>query len=148
MPPPNSPGLPPGYEFGYDQITSTVNITGTSSAAATTIITCAAHWFDGQPVLCEFFCGGLVADATVGDFLAACLFEGSTNLGDLLFMRRAQTAATDYQASNGSFRFTPTAGMHTYLIKCYVSANNNASAQAGAAGSDILVPTYVRFTKV
>jgi hypothetical protein len=45
--------FPPGHEFGYDQITSTVNVVGTTQGAGTTIITCAAHVFDGGPVMCE-----------------------------------------------------------------------------------------------
>ncbi len=147
MPAQNSPGLLPGAEIGYDQITGTVAVTGTSSAGATTIITCVAHQFDGSAVLCEFY-GVCVPDAVTGDFMAVCLFEGSTNIGDLVFLRRAQTTTTDYHTVTGSYRFTPSAGMHSYLIKAYCSANNAGSVQAGAAGSDILVPCYVRFTKV
>jgi hypothetical protein len=148
MPPATSPGLAPGYEFGYDQITSGVNITGTSAGSPTTIITCAAHWFDGQPVMCEFFTVGAIADATTGDFLGVALWEGSTDLATIVFQRRAQTVTTDYQAISANYRFTPTAGMHTYLIRAYVSANNNASISAGAAGVNTAAPAYVRFVKI
>jgi hypothetical protein len=38
-------GYPPGFEIGYDQITSPVNVASTTEASGTTVITCGALRF-------------------------------------------------------------------------------------------------------
>src|SRR5690349_5896620 len=105
--------FPPGYEFGYDQITASVNIASTTEATGTTIITCAAHTFDGSPVVAEFF--GWMRTSTVATSHSVCLFEGATELTQLAVTLLA-AAAQDIFTIYARYRFTPTAASHTYTV--------------------------------
>ncbi len=139
----------PGYEIGYDQITTGVNITGTTEAGANTIITCAAHTFDGTPVICEFFSPQVAfPTASLGNSLGINLWEGATELGNLVFMRVDQISNQDFKSVYARYRFTPSAASHTYLLKAYASSTTGTpSIGAGAGGVGANVPAFVRFTK-
>lgn len=138
----------PGFEVGYDQITSGVNIASTTQATPTTIITCAAHTFDGAAVVATFFSPQVsyptVANATIG----IDLWEGATNLGEFSFTRTS-SATQQFATVMGAFRFTPTAAAHTYLVQAYASSTTgtpNVGGGAGTAGA--IMPCFIRFTKV
>ncbi len=127
----------PGYEIGYDQITGNVTVSSATEATGTTIITCAAHVFDGSPVIAEFFCA--VISPGSGDFVLVSLFEGSTQIA-----RFCRVASTD--PGMGKVRFTPSAASHTYTVTGFRSTNNG-TINAGAAGTAVYPPTFIRFTK-
>lgn len=132
----------PGYEIGYDQVTSPVTVTSTTEASGTTVISCAAHTFDGSPVIAEFFCPGAgfnASDTTVS------LFEGSTQIARLVY--GTTTTGIVYTAFVGKIRFTPTAGSHTYTVTAFRSSANN-SLSCGVSGTGAMPPMYIRFTKV
>lgn len=138
---------PPGFEFGYDQITSTVNITGTAENAATTVITCAAHTFDGGAVIATF-CGVLKSPGqAAGDFILVGLFESTTIISRLAIMDTS--VAVPFTATiTGSFRFTPTAASHSYTVQSWITDTVGTPAVvAGVGGSGVNSPAYVRFTK-
>ncbi len=130
---------PPGYEIGYDQITGNVTVSATTEASGTTVISCAAHTFDGSPVLAEFYCNAL----SVGDFVIVSLFESTTQIG------RFTQSATGVSAfaAHGAIRFTPSAASHTYTVTAY-RGSSNGTVNAGAGGTAVYSPTFVRFTKV
>jgi hypothetical protein len=140
---------PPGFEFGYDEITSGVNITGTTAATATTIITCAAHTFDGAAVLVEFYSPQVALDTgAAGDTLGIDLWEGASDLGGFSFLRSVITASQNYATVRATHRFTPSAGSHTYLLKAYASSTTGTpSINGGAGGAGINFSAFVRFTK-
>lgn len=130
-------GLSPGYEFGYDQITAPVTVSAVT-VAGTTVISCAAHTFDGGPVIATFFAPMLGS----GDVILIRLFEGATNLGRLY-----ETHIGDNIGGvTGILRFTPTAGSHTYTVTAQRSAANG-TVYAGVPVGDDLVPAFIRFTK-
>lgn len=142
---------PPGREIGYDQITSSVNLTGTTEGTATTIITCAAHTFDGAAVLVEFQAVTVTIDTNAsGDNTIIGLFESGT------LINRFAYGSTSGQGSNkgtfpgaGFMRITPSAGSHSYVVAGWVS--NTAGTPgviAGAGGAGANPPAFVRFTKV
>jgi hypothetical protein len=54
-----------------------VNISSTTESSGTTVITCAAHTFDGAPVVAEFFGHILAPDSGT---LTVCLFESTTQI--------------------------------------------------------------------
>jgi hypothetical protein len=142
-------GYQPGQEIGYVQITASVNIVSTTEATGTTIITCAAHIFDGGPVLVEFFSGGITAPSPANSFLSVSLFEGGTQITELLSLRAAPLTGSSFVPCIGKYRFTPTAGSHTYTITAYTSSTTGTPAvSSGAGGTATPNPTYVRFTKV
>lgn len=136
--------LPNNWDFGYDQIVASVNVTATTDATSNTIISCAAHVFDGGDVYVDFTCAQVVQAAGDG-FVVVNLWEGATEIGDIVVMGQPTSM---FAAQVGKFRFTPSAGSHTYLIKAYKSSNSGTSTiTAGAGGVATIVPAFVRFTK-
>lgn len=141
--------LPPAYEFGYDQITAGVNVTGTSAATANAIITCAAHTFDGNPVILVFFSPEVACSTTAASTMGISLWESGAPIGDLGFIRTDITASQDLKPVFLSYRFTPTAASHTYTIAAYTSSTTGTpSIQAGSGGSGVNLPAFARFIKV
>lgn len=138
----------PGYEFGYDQITADVNVTSTIEATPTTILTCASHIFDGQPVLVTFFTPYVVTPNVAGGTVQLGVSESGTQLGKFLYLQN--TANVGFAgAIVGHYRFTPTAGSHTYAIYGFVSSTSGTPrVGAGAAGAGNPLPAFVRFTKI
>jgi hypothetical protein len=133
--------LPPGYEFGYDEITSTVVVSATVEASADTVIACAAHTFDGAAVMAHFFAPFAAMGASSN--LIICLFEGATEIGQL----QAVFGNSVNVPIGGSLRFTPTAASHTYTVKAF-RVTQDCTIYAGAGGTATPVPAYMRFTKV
>ncbi len=129
----------PGTEIGYDQITGNVTVSSATEATGTTIITCAAHTFDGSPVYCEFF----AVAVGVFDLFLASLFEGSTQIGRICQLSQNTTALP----ASGAIRFTPSAGSHTFSVTAW-RLSGNATVFAGAGGTAAYSPCFVRFTKV
>ena len=142
---------PPGYEIGYDQITSPVNITGTSLSAATTVIAGSAYTFDGSAVMVEAFSPEIVLPEATGPSgaLVLVLFEGSTALAVLGAYTSPATSQSDYPFL-ARYRFMPSAASHTYSLKAWVGSTTgtpNVQAGAGTSGTTV-TPAYLRFTKV
>lgn len=138
-----------GTEISYTQITSPAAITDTSEATATALISPGSITFDGSPVVCEFF-GDVAADTgAASDLLIITLFEGSTQITRLGWLRTVVTAAASVGTMCCRYRFTPTAGAHTYKL-CGFVASTSGSPQilAGSGGTAGHPPAYVRFTKV
>lgn len=140
--------LPPGYEIGYDQITSVVNITSTTESAGTLVIQCGAHTFDGGAVICEFFAAQANTPSVAGDVLVVSLFESTVEIGIICTLVDSGAAGM-YTPLIGKLRFTPSAAAHTYKVTAYVTATTGTPAiTAGAGGTGTQVPAYCRFTKV
>lgn len=142
---------PPGFEFGYDQITSSVVIASTTEASGTTIISCGAHIFDGSPVMAEFFTPALYTAAGLANTsIYVSLFEASTQIGRLCSIYTLQGSAGQFLVPGpGKLRFTPTAGSHTYTVTAFSTlTDTGSSVGAGASGTGALVPAYIQFTKV
>lgn len=142
--------VPPGSEIGYDQITVGVNVTGTTQGAGTTIITCGAHTFDGAAVLLEFYSPQVALSTTTSAALGISLKESSSVITDLAFVRNGAAITNQpFMAIRSTFRFTPSAGSHSYLITAYsTSTTGTPSIGAGAGSSGANVPAFVRFVKV
>lgn len=138
--------LPPGYEFGYDQITSAVTVTSTTESSGTTVISCAAHTFDGAPVWAHFFSPW--AQAQDSDVICS-LFEGATQIGRLWDVSQHFATGTDSaDPVSAWYRFTPSAGSHTYTVTAFSFFGGTISISAGAAGTGLFVPAFIRFIKV
>lgn len=138
-----------GSEIGYDQITSSVNIVSTSEATPTTIISCAAHVFDGAAVLLTVYFDSIILGTTGnGTNFKLGLYESSTQITRL--MEGDDVSAIQFfWTTMAGFRFTPTAGSHTYTIGASVaSTTGTPQVIAGAGGATTPAPGYARFTKV
>ena len=139
---------PPGFEIGYDQITATVNVTGTAEGSATTIITCAAHTFDGTAVLVDFYAVlASTPNVAAGNFVIVGLFESGTLINRF---GSSQTPAANQMAwsMRGTMKITPTSAAHTYTVGAWAtSATGTPAVTAGAGGAGANPPAFVRFTK-
>lgn len=143
----------PGAEIGYDvAVASTpLVISSSTEASGTTIITCAAHTFDGGAVMAELFCPYIVAFGLASnESVIFCLFESTTEIGQIAVMYNAASAASGYaQALTGKLRFTPSAASHTYTVTAFKSSGTGtAELFYGSGGTSGVVPAFIRFTKV
>jgi hypothetical protein len=143
-------GNPSGFELNYTQITSNANVTDTSEATATALISPGAITFDGEPVIVEFFCAAVVTDtAAAGDFVTVTLFEGATQITRLAQTKTVVVTAPDVVPVYAAFRFTPTAAAHTYKLCAFASsATGTPTLSAGSGGTNGFPPAFIRFTKV
>ena len=143
---------PPGFEIGYAQITTNANITDTSEATATALITVTAT-FDGGAVYAEVFAARVVTPAgAAGDTVTFTLFEGSTEI-TLLGNPRAMIASAGSQWAaplHLKYKFTPTAASHTYKLCAFVQDTTGTPVLVAGAGSGAgtAPPSYLRFVKV
>lgn len=136
-------GVVPGYEFGYDQITGNVTVTSSTESAGTTIIACAPHSFDGEPVFAQFF---TQLQPSSGSQVTCSLFEDATQITRLCEYIPGTISSTQHPYTT-SYRFTPTAGTHTYTVTAY-RGSSNGSIIAGSGGTGGEPPTFIRFIKV
>jgi hypothetical protein len=141
-------GLFPGYEFGYDQITANVPVSGgvETSAGATSVIAAAAHTFDGSLVVAKFSSYTITTFAAVGALVVLCLFEGATEIGRFGIVTSG-AAAGGASPFSQEVRFTPTAGSHTYTVYAF-QVGGNGQIQAGVGGPGLAAPAFLRVTKV
>jgi hypothetical protein len=141
--------FPPGFEVGYDQITSIVNISSTTEATGTAVISCASHTFDGAAVMAEFFTPrAILPQAGSNNIMTVSLFESATEIG-IIALALDPSLTAFHMPLSGRLRFTPTAGAHTYTVTAFVN-NTTGTPQivAGAGGTAAFVPAFCRFTKV
>lgn len=141
---------PPGYELGYTAITASVNITGTTDATSTTIITAAAITFDGGEVICEMSAPAvLLPTAAAGNAVIVSLFEGSTQVSRMCKVFTPSVTAQDGVPLLAHYRFAPTAGAHTYIMAAFASSTTGTpQVVAGTGGASTDPPAYIRFLKV
>lgn len=143
----NSGGaLAVGSELAYNQITANAAISANTEGTANTVVTASAVTFDGGPVVVEFFTSRADLQNTVGTALVVLLQEGATVLGRLALALATTTNSTAMPIM-ARYRFTPTAGVHTYSITAY-STSGAATIEAASGGSGAQVPAYIRITKV
>lgn len=132
--------------IAYDQITASVTVTSSTEATPTTIITCAAHTFDGNPVLLTFSTQGVfVGSSASGDGVLIGLFESTTEI-DRISTLQVPVAGSFQVALTGQIRFTPTAGSHTYTIAAWnLGTPNLVLVVAGAGGAAVNRPAFALF---
>lgn len=140
----------PGVEVDRVTGTSNVNVTGTSSAAATTVLTGNAVTYNGSTTVdVHYFCPSAITPAASPGWITICLFESTTNLGNIAVVFTTLNTASGRFPIAGKFRLTPTAASHTYLIKAYRDGGaSTATLSGGAGGSDTLVPMEMRIVVV
>lgn len=141
---------PPGYELNYTQITTTANVTDTSEATATALISPGAITFDGAAVIVEFFCSRInLPTAAAGNAVTVTMFEGASQITRLVAVQTPSITAQDAVPAYARYRFTPTAAAHTYIVCAFASSTTGTPALvAGSGGTNGSPPAFVRFTKV
>ena len=122
----------------YVQITSSVNITGTTSGSPTTGVTGNAITYDGAtPIRFEFFSNSVAIGTT--NINVGFYEDGSyvSNLGVI--------NTTYYIPWSASHRRTPTAGSHTGSIRAWVNAGTGSIGAGTGSGSN--APAFIRVTR-
>lgn len=140
---------PPGYEIGYDPIIAGVAIPAGSTGQL--IIAGSAHAFDGTPVIAEFYSPGVYvhSGSSLGySFVQIVLREAATAIA---IMANPQALSPSLELRDpvcARFRFTPSAGNHTYSIYGTQNGDNfSAQVDAGNGAAGATAPAFLRFTK-
>jgi hypothetical protein len=135
-------------EFDYVERTASLSVTATSAATAQTFITSNAETLDGATVvLIEFFCPTAQTPSTNAASILFNLYDGSTDLGRLCQVRAPAGSNAERVPVHAARRFTPTAASHTYSVRAWVTTGTGI-ADAGAGGTDVLLPAFIRITRV
>ena len=136
----------PGFELDYAQITSSVSVTGTSAATATTCITGNAVTYDGSTRICiEVYCPAVQTGTSSGSIIEVLIYDGSSQVGIVGEVARG-TGSSDNCTLCARIYLTPSAAAHTYSVRAY-RGTANGTFQAGAGGNDTYMPAYLRITK-
>jgi hypothetical protein len=137
--------MPPGRELTYNEFTTSVTISATSDATATTIVTASPFTFDGvTPVLVEFYCP-YMRPPTAPASMQVNLWDGSTDLGRIAHFNPPAAAAMDVPARVVR-RLTPSSGSHTFSIRAWcITGTGSANVNAGGVATDL--PGYIRIVK-
>jgi hypothetical protein len=139
---------PPGFEIAYDQITSTVNIVATAEGTPTAVIAGTSHTYENVPYLFHFHAPVAVDSSAAAGTLTVLLMQDSASIGRIAILDSI-TVSTQIQAAlTGELRFTPTAAAHTFGVSAFVSSTTGTpQVGAGAGGSGVVVPAFLRVTK-
>jgi hypothetical protein len=137
-----------GQELDYVEITTGVTITGTAEGSETTVITGTSQAYDGTTIMTHFYSPGVDFDATAAaEALIVVLYDGATILGRIA-VRIADSATSYRDPIEGWLRITPTVDTHQYIVKAYKATGSTAAVGAGAGGSGVNVPAFLRITQV
>lgn len=139
---------PPGYEFDYTEVTSSVTISATTEGTANNVVTSGSVAYDGSTVVfIEFFCPRVNTSTTSASSIVLLLYEDSTLLGRLGLVKTV-AAASDITPVLLKRRRTPSNASHTYSIKAYsTSGTTSSQLDAGTGGTGVELPLYIRITK-
>src|SRR5207248_1900418 len=139
---------PPGFEIAYDQITSGVNVASTTEGTPTAIITGTTHTYENAPYIAEFFSPQVTDSSAASGTVTALLIADGSSIGRIAVSDSVTVTTQIIQALTGRLRFTPTAATHTYSISAFASSTTGTPAiGAGAGGSGVLAPAFIRITK-
>jgi hypothetical protein len=139
---------PPGFEITYDQITSTVNIVATSEGTPTGVITGTSKTYENVPYLFHFHAPVAVDSSAASGTLTVLLMQDSSSIGRIAVLDSVTVSTQVQSPITGELRFTPSAGAHTYGVSAFVSSTTGTpSVGAGAGGSGVIVPAFLRVTK-
>ena len=138
----------PGEELSYNEITATVNVTGTTSGSPTTIISGTPVTLSNNRVMVEFFSPQVsTPSAAAGNTTNIGLYENGS-LVSILAQVNTAAAATQVCPVFARWRFVPTAGSHTYSIAAWATNTTGTPRVFAGNGSGVVVPAYIRILKV
>ena len=134
-------------EITYGEITASVTVSGTTEAAANTVITSTGATYDGSSVMVEFYSPYVAPAAAAGASVNLILFEDATSRGRVAIVQTPTAAASSGIPVTVSRRLSPAAGAHTFTVKAY-QAFGNGEVRAGVGGAGpVDVPAYLRITR-
>jgi hypothetical protein len=138
--------FPPGFQFDYAEFTVTVDVTTTTEAGATTIVTGSPVTYDGATViLVEYQVPVIQIDSSV--VMRTVLYDGASSIGWLSNEGVLSLSAAE-GARRMSRKLTPSAAAHTYSIRSFLNAAGTGHHVVGAGGLGNIMPGFMRITKV
>jgi hypothetical protein len=127
-----------GQEVSYVEITSSsIGVTTTTDATATTIFAGTEIEYDGYPIIIEFYSPRALIGTTV---IHTVLYQDGSNLGRM----STQSASGPVRVAR---RISPTPGPHTYSIRAFVDGGLGGAITSGAGTAGTLMPSYMRITR-
>jgi hypothetical protein len=138
-----SPGLLPGSEIAYVELTSDTAITGASFGAGQTVLTFPACVFSGSQRIYIEVCFGRVFPGANQGRIVFNLSDSGTDLGQFGLVEAGSTAGAPRIPFFNRRFFTPSAASHTYTIVCWTNGQNG-SVGGGAGGAGAAMPSYGR----
>ena len=142
----NAYAYPPGYEFDYAEVTTSVDISATSEATANTVVSGAAVTYDGSTIIMVEFFAPVVGDVVITlQEMNFWLYDGASSIGAIAQLKQAETGGRS--AVYGARRLTPSNASHTYSIRASI-ASNHAYVYADTGGNTKRCPAFIRITKV
>lgn len=129
----------------YGEITSAVSVTVTTAATAVNVINPGNISYDGfTTVLIEFITHNLQAPASAQILLN--LWDGNTDLGYFGQIINPSAGVMGVPCFCRR-RLTPTAGLHNYNVRAWVTTGSNGAVQAGPGGAGQNPPASFRIVR-
>lgn len=140
---------PSGYEWAFNQITTSVTLTSTNAAAANLVIEGTTRTYDGSPIIVEFYCGCMQepTNAVSNQASFVNLWDASTDIGMLgeVYGGSANSLAVPVFVRR---KITPTVGSHNFRVAGYMNGGTGGAVLAGAGTSGVTFPpAYIRVTR-
>lgn len=116
-------------------------ISATTEGTAHTLITGTSQAYAAVATVIETYWPRVNFAAVAGTSVIWLLYDGATILGRLA-VESNPSGGTLIKSFRGSYRLTPTAATHQYIVKAY-RQNNNCSVDTGAGGTGVELPGYM-----
>lgn len=135
----------PGQELYYEEKASATSIGATSEATATTVVAGSSLFYDGKPVLIEFFAPVYNKGTTS---ITVVLYD-DPGTGTAASIGKLVDAATGTNFPLGVLarRLSPTQGFHTYSVRAYVDAGLGGAVNGSSGGSGNRMPAFLRISR-
>jgi hypothetical protein len=136
-----------GTELDYVEITSNVSVTG-GVGAQVPVITGSSLSYDGSTrIRIEFYAPVIEAAASVNAFVACELWDGSTDLCEIVGSNNPASSAVIDLPCYAVRYLTPTAATHQYIIKAFrQTGGSNGLVAAGNGSGGNFAPAFLRIS--
>ena len=140
---------PPGHQFDYVEFTSAVNVTSTTEATPTTVVSGTSQAYAAGDYWVEFFSHDVSPNPTAGAYLILSLWDGATELGNIAIIQdpTGASAVSPHFPVVAKRKVTLTAATHQLIINGHTSGGQPGIVQAGAGGVATRLPGYILVTQ-
>ena len=140
-------GSAPGTAITYNTITANVNVVGTNSGTATSIISSTSKTYDGTQVVLEFYAAAVATASVSASTFNIGLYESGTLIA-LIGQLITPAAGSMTAPVLLRYLFTPSAATHSYTVAAWVSSTTGTPHVAAGSGTGgATAPAHLRITK-
>ena len=134
-------------ELGYVENNSNTAITSTTAGSGDTVISALTVVCDGSPIVVEFFSPQVRPQASVNCEINISLYEDGVEETRQWGRFYNGAGGPDNKPAQLTRRLTPSAGIHTYSVKAYVSSGSGIVG-GGSGGGTGFAPCFLRVSKI